>query len=145
MIGESHSGLPTRYGFSSFRTGFDRRYRSILIPALSSASRIVGGPEDVTLSMPGVAGLALTVFANSVRFPDGSTTGEVSISQVHLDKVPMPPPSGTFFMPPAWTVQPAGVEFDPPARITIPNDGLRPGRVIDIFQFDHTLNQFINV
>ena len=36
-------------------------------------------------------------------------------------KVPMPPPSGTFFMPPAWTIQPAGVEFDPPGQH-------RPGR-----------------
>lgn len=57
----------------------------------------------------------------------------------------MPPPSGTIFMPPAWTVQPPGVTFDPPAAITIPNDGLPPGRVIDIFQFDHDLNRFVNV
>lgn len=48
-------------------------------------------------------------------------------------------------MPPAWTVQPPGVEFEPPAKITIPNDGLPPGRVIDIFQFDHDLNRFVNV
>lgn len=117
----------------------------IRIPPVTSEAKIVGGPEDVTLEMAGVPGLTLTVFKNSARFPDGSPTGLLSISQVHLDKVPMPPPSGTIFMPPAWTVQPAGVEFDPPARITIPNDGLPPGRVIDIFQFDHGLNMFVNV
>ncbi len=118
----------------------------IIIPAIDTAgSMIVGGSQDVTLKMQGVAGLELTVFANSVTCPDGSNQCRVSISQVHLDKVPMPPPSGTFFMPPAWTVQPAGTLFDPPARISIPNDGLPPGRVIDIYQFDHTLNQFINV
>ena len=118
----------------------------ISIPPLDTeGSKIVGGNEDVTLTMKDVAGLELTVFANSVTFPDGSRTGRLTISQVHLDKVPMPPPSGTFFMPPAWTIQPHGVEFDPPARISIPNDGLPPGRVIDIFQFDHALNEFINV
>ncbi|MGH7340131.1 MAG: carboxypeptidase regulatory-like domain-containing protein, partial [Candidatus Rokuibacteriota bacterium] len=118
----------------------------ILIPALDlSEARIVGGPEDVTIKMPGVDGLELTVFANSATFPGGARTGVVSITQVHLDKVPMPPPSGTFFMPPAWTVQPAGVHFDPPARISIPNDGMPAGRMIDIYQFDHELNQFINV
>lgn len=125
----------------------------ILIPALDTAgSKIVGGNQDVILTMKGVAGLELTVFANSVTCPPGtpdrSPDGKqcrVTISQVHLDKVPMPPPSGTFFMPPAWTVQPAGVHFNPPARISIPNDGLPPGRVIDIFQFDHSLNQFINI
>ena len=118
----------------------------IIIPALDNeSSKIVGGDEDVVVTMTGVEGLTLKVFANSVTFPDGSKTGGLTISQVHLDKVPMPPPSGTFFMPPAWTIQPAGVVFDPPAQITIPNDGLPPGRVIDIFQFDHALNEFINV
>jgi hypothetical protein len=117
----------------------------IRIPPLVSDAQVVGGAEDVVLQMPGVPGLTLTVFANSTGFPDGSTTGLVSINQVHLDKVPMPPPSGTLFMPPAWTVQPPGVHFDPPARVTIPNDGLPPGRVIDIFQFDHDVNRFVNI
>jgi hypothetical protein len=118
----------------------------ILIPALDNeGSKVVGGPEDVVLKMPGVAGLELTVFANSVTCRDGSRQCRVTISQVHLDKVPMPPPSGTIFMPPAWTVQPGGTRFNPPARISIPNDGMPPGRQIDIFQFDHDLNQFINI
>jgi hypothetical protein len=118
----------------------------IMIPALDTeGSKIVGGPEDVVLKMPGVPGLELTVFANSVTCRDGSKQCRVTISQVHLDKVPMPPPSGTIFMPPAWTVQPGGTKFNPPARISIPNDGMPPGRQIDIFQFDHDLNQFINI
>ena len=68
----------------------------------------------------------------SVTFPDGSRTGFVSLTQVKLDKVPMPPPNGSIFMPPAWTVQPPGVHFDPPAQVSIPNDGMTPGRIIDI-------------
>lgn len=118
----------------------------ILLPVVETASaKIVGGAQDVTLTMPNVPGLALTVFANSVTFPDGAKTGLLSISQVQLDKIPMPPPNGTIFMPPAWTIQPSGVHFDPPARITIPNNGLLPGRVIDIYQFDHALNEFISI
>ena len=117
----------------------------IRIPPLVSDAQVVGGDEDVVLQMPGVPGLTLTVFANSATFPDGTKTGLVSINQVHFDKVPMPPPNGTLFMPPAWTVQPPGVFFDPPAPVTIPNDGLPPGRVIDIFQFDHSLNRFVNI
>jgi hypothetical protein len=117
----------------------------ILIPAINPNCTVVGGPQDVTVPMLGVPGLNLTVFANSVTARDGSHTACITISQVHLDKVPMAPPSGTIFMPPAWTVQPAGTHFNPPARITIPNDGMPAGRMIDIFQFDHDLNQFINV
>lgn len=118
----------------------------IRLPAIETASsKLVGGNSDVTLTMPGVPGLSLTVFANSTTFPDGSPSGQLSISQVHQDKIPMPPPNGGVFTPPAWTIQPAGVKFDPPARITLPNNGQPAGQVIDIFQFDHTLNEFINV
>jgi hypothetical protein len=117
----------------------------ILIPAINPTCTVVGGPQDVTVPMQGVPGLNLTVFANSVTARDGSSTACITISQVHLDKVPMAPPSGTIFMPPAWTVQPAGTHFDPPARISIPNDGMPAGRMIDIFQFDHDLGTFINV
>jgi hypothetical protein len=118
----------------------------ILLPRLATEnSKLVGGPADVTLTMAGVEGVGLTVFANSATFPDGSRTGFLTISQVHLDKVPMLPPAGGIFMPPTWSIQPPGVHFDPPARITIPNNGLPPGRVIDIFQFEHELNQFVNV
>ena len=118
----------------------------ILLPKLAlENSKIVGGPEDVTLTMAGVDGLALTVFANSATFPDGSRTGQLTISQVHLDKVPSAPPMGGVFMPPAWSIQPPNVKFDPPARVAVPNDGEPPGKVVDVFQFDHELNQFIKI
>ena len=120
--------------------------QAILLPAIPTQdAKIVGGDEDVTLTMSGIEGLSLTVFANSVTFPDGSKTGLVSISQVHMDKVPMAPPEGGLFVPPAWTIQPSGVAFDPPAKVTIPNNGSPPGDIIDIFQFDHALNQFVNI
>ena len=118
----------------------------ILLPALDMEnSKIVGGNQDVTLTMRGVPGLAMTIFANSVQCPGGASTCRVTISQVHLDKVPMPPPNGNLFMPPAWTIQPHGVHFTKPARMTIPNNGLAPGRIIDMFQFDHDLNMFVNI
>jgi hypothetical protein len=99
----------------------------------------------VVVEMKGVPGLTLTVYPHSTIFPNGDVVGRLSISQVKLDKVPMPPPNGSIFMPPAWTIQPPNIFFDPPAKITIPNDGLPPGRIIDIFQFDHDLEFFTNV
>ena len=118
----------------------------IMLPRLQlDGAKLVGGDEDVVVEMPGVPGMSITVFANSATFPDGSKVGEITLSQVHLDKVPMAPPNGSLFMPPAWTIQPHGVIFDPPAKVSIPNDGLPPGRVIDVFQFDHLLNEFIDI
>ncbi|MCI0529004.1 MAG: carboxypeptidase-like regulatory domain-containing protein, partial [Nitrospira sp.] len=118
----------------------------ILIPALDTQnSQICGGSQSCTLAMAGVPGMALTILPNSVTFADGSREGRVLFTQVHLDKVPMPPPDGSVFVP-AWTIQPAGVHFDPPARVTIPNTaGLPPGEQAEIFQFDHDLGAFISV
>ena len=115
----------------------------IFLPELDSDnSKVVGGDQDVTLSMKGVPGVLFTVFAHSATFPDGSKVGRMSVSQVHSDKVPMPPPNGTapqLF----WTVQPPRVKFDPPMRITIPNTGgLAPGTVTEVFCYNHDLEEF---
>jgi len=99
----------------------------------------------VTLVMKNMPGVELKVFANSTTFKDGSKTGVVSISQVQLDKVPMPPADGVIPSI-AWTVQPAGVVFDPPAQVTLPNsDGLPAGSIVEIYQFDHDLFVFTSV
>ncbi|HEX9669969.1 MAG TPA: MopE-related protein [Thermoanaerobaculia bacterium] len=118
----------------------------ILIPALDTTSaRRCGGATPCTLMMANVPGLTLTIAPNSVTFRDGSREGEVMLTQVHLDKVPMPPPDGGLLIP-AWTIQPGGTHFDPPAAITIPNTaGLPPGERAEIFQFDHDINDFVTV
>ena len=114
-----------------------------LLPLDIENARVVGGPEDVTLEMANVPGLALTVFANSVTCPDGSSKCLAMITQVHRDKVPMPPPGGAAPRL-VWTIQPSGILFDPPAQITYPNvEGMPPGQILDIFSFDHDLGQFV--
>ncbi|HYC55740.1 MAG TPA: PKD domain-containing protein [Candidatus Binatia bacterium] len=118
----------------------------VRLPETVSIGLVVGGNADVVVPMPGVAGMTLTVFANSVTFPDTTKIGRVAINQVHLDKVPMTPPGGTSFLGPAWSIQPPGVLFDPPARVSVPNgEGLAPGSVVDLYQFDHSVNRFINI
>ncbi|HEX4954148.1 MAG TPA: PKD domain-containing protein [Thermoanaerobaculia bacterium] len=114
-----------------------------MLPIDVENARLVGGPEDVVLPIAGIPGGSLTVFANSVSFPDGSRTGMISITQVHYDKVPMIAPMGSNFML-AWTVQPPGAHFDPPARIQIPNMGEEPGTVVDIFSFDHDMGEYVS-
>jgi hypothetical protein len=117
----------------------------IFLPNLDTDnSKIVGGNEDVTLTIKGVAGAAFTVFAHSATFPDGSHVGQLSISQVHADKVPMNPPNGTA---PSlmWTVQPPRVKFNPPIRVQIPNsNALAAGTVTETFCYNHDLEQFVS-
>jgi hypothetical protein len=116
----------------------------IFLPALDTDnSQVAGGDQDVILTMKNVPGVAYKVFARSVTFPDGSHTGRLTLSQVHADKVPMTPPNGTSPRL-VGTLQPAGVKFDPPIQMTLPNtDGLAPGQTIEIFSFHHDVEQFV--
>jgi len=117
----------------------------IFLPLLDDGGlREVGGDEDVVLELAGVEGFAIKVFANSATFADGNTTGLMGVTQVSSDQVPMPPNQGSA---PAWaaTLQPPGAILDPPAQITAPNaTGLPPGAIVDIFSFDHDLEQFVS-
>ena len=81
--------------------------------------------------------------AGSATFLDGTSSGCLSVTIVHADKVPMTP---NFGQQPRFivTIQPAGTRFDPPAPITFPNtDGLAPGAISDLYAFDHDLGRFV--
>jgi len=118
----------------------------IALPAIDVAGgEICGGAAECVLPMADVPGAVLRIAPNSVTFPGGAHTGEITFTQVHLDKVPMMPPNASLLLP-AWTIQPPGAHFDPPAHVTIPNTtGLAPGEQIDLYQFDHDLFEFISV
>ncbi|MBK8284639.1 MAG: hypothetical protein IPK97_06955 [Ahniella sp.] len=116
-----------------------------LPPVETSRSMIVGGDEDVVLSIPGQEGFEMRVFANSVTFPDGSRTGPLVVSAVHADRLPMVPP-GTAgqFAGMGWTIQPTNTRFDPPIEVRMANTtGLARGRTVPIFQWDHDLAAFL--
>ncbi len=116
-----------------------------LPPLLMSEAKVVGGNQDVSLKIPGFEGFEMIIKANSVTFPDGAKVGPLVVSPVHLDKLPMVPPSGTAtFMAPAWTIQPSGTRFDPPIEVRIPNSiNLKPGETREIYQWDHDLATFV--
>lgn len=106
-----------------------------------SVDEIRGG----TVRIADVPGFALEVAPGSVTFPGGSRSGVVSVTAVHADKVPMAPGAG---MQPRLivTIQPLGAHFDPPAPLTLPNvDSLPPGRVTEMFSFDHDIGAFVAV
>ncbi len=98
-----------------------------------------------TVTLQKIPGFSLEILANSVTFPDGSKTGEVSVTVVHADKIPMVP---TFGAQPrlAITIQPPGAKFDPPAKVTFPNvHGLAPGEITELVSFDHDIGQFVSI
>lgn len=97
------------------------------------------------LTIAEVPGFKLDVAAGSVTFPDGSKEGQLSVTVVNSSKIPMAPPNG---MQPQFivTIQPAGAMFDPPAQLTLPNvDGHTPGAQVEMFSFDHDLEEFVAI
>lgn len=119
--------------------------KPVYLPAVDvNNAQTVGGDDPVTLTMAGVPGVAFTIAPHSVTFPDGSTVGKLSLSQVKSDMVPMEPVNGS--APDLiWTLQPAGTRFSVPVQVTLPNTQARPpGTVTEFFQYDHDLEQFVS-
>jgi hypothetical protein len=151
IVDGSTTTRPERFPFLAFVlntvAGIDNTIgMPIYIPPLDTANaKLAGGDEEVVLTMDGVPGVAFTIAPHSTTMPDGRHEPvQMMLSQVHADKVPMPPPNGSAPRL-VWTLQPAGVHFDPPIRVQLPNtDGLAPGTVLEIFQFDHDLEQFVS-
>ena len=103
------------------------------------------GKEDRVITVPGLPGFEFTVKKDSVTFPNGDREGYVSVTPVNASKVPMAPPNG---MQPQLivTIQPTGATFDPPAPLQLPNvDGHPPGAQVDMYSFDHDLEEFVSI
>ncbi len=122
--------------------------RPVLLPRLNTNNAVrYTGTNDVVLTCEGMAGLKMTIKANSMRLPNGlpvtpATPALVSLNQVHHDDVPMPIPDGA--APPfAWTLQPGGSTFDPPITIEYPNMSALPAGTIAYFlSYNHDTERF---
>lgn len=116
-----------------------------LLPIDVASGLEVDDTHGGTLTLSHVPGFSLGVAPGSVTFLDGTTRGTVSVTLVHPDKVPMVP---NFGQQPRFvvTIQPAGVHFNPPAPMSIPNvDALAPGAKTEMYSFDHDLGQFVSI
>lgn len=107
--------------------------------------KIAGKDKQVIIPMKGVAGAEVIIAPGSMTFPDGRKSGRVMFTQVQTDKVPMPAPNSSVFDV-AWTLQPAGIHFDPPARVSLPNTFKgAPGEELEMFSFDHDLMEWVSI
>ena len=103
------------------------------------------GKKDISLTLEKFPGFQLDIAKGSVTFPDGAKEGFISVTSVNASAVPMAPPNG---MQPQFivTIQPAGTLFDPPARLSLPNvDGHAPGAQVEMYSFDHDLEEFVAI
>jgi len=117
----------------------------IYMVKLDTENAVWVGDKDMEMVLDKVPGFKLEVKAGSVTFPDGAKEGLLSVTPVNANKIPMAPPNG---MQPQLivTIQPVGAKFDPPARLTLPNvDGHRAGAEVEMFSYDHDLEEFVSI
>lgn len=117
----------------------------IYMVKLNTENAVFAGPEDAVLELDKFPGFKLEIAKDSVTFPDGARSGYVSVTPVNASKVPMAPPNG---MQPQFivTIQPTGTKFDPPARLSLPNvDGHKAGAQVEMYSYDHDLEEFVSV
>ncbi|QSP95537.1 carboxypeptidase-like regulatory domain-containing protein [Marinobacter salinisoli] len=117
----------------------------IYMVKINTDNAVYAGKEDVELTLDKFPGFKLEIAAGSVTFPDGKKEGYISATAVNASKIPMAPPNG---MQPQFivTIQPAGAKFDPPARLSLPNvDGHKPGAQVEMYSFDHDLEEFVAI
>ncbi|WP_197427682.1 carboxypeptidase regulatory-like domain-containing protein [Alteromonas sp. Mac1] len=117
----------------------------IYMVKLNLDNAVYAGKEDVSLTLEKFPGFKLDIAKDSVTFPDGSREGFVSVTPVNAAAVPMAPPNG---MQPQFivTIQPTGTQFYPPAKLTLPNvDGHSPGAQVEMYSFDHDLEEFVAI
>jgi RHS repeat-associated protein len=92
---------------------------------------------------PNVPGVELTILAGTARNSDGTPfTGKLSINPVPDYGRPESRPEE---LRPgmAITIQPAGIRFNPPARLTFPNaDGIPPGNELNLWSLSPDTGTF---
>jgi RHS repeat-associated protein len=116
----------------------------ITLPDVDVLSEVPVNPTFTTVvtndSLPGVE---LTILSGTARNSDGTPfTGKLSINPVPDYGRPESRPEelrpGT-----AITIQPAGIRFDPPARLTFPNaDGMPPGSELNLWSLSPDTGTF---
>ncbi|MEM7408856.1 MAG: carboxypeptidase-like regulatory domain-containing protein [Myxococcota bacterium] len=116
-----------------------------LLPIDVAGGLFVDANTGGTLTSSSLPGFEMTIDPGSATFPGGGSSGTVSVTLVNSDKIPMEPNGG---QQPRFviTVQPSGVVFDPPARVSFPNtDGFVPGQIVEFYSFDHGLGRFVSI
>jgi len=116
-----------------------------LVPRNNAEAKVASASQERVITLSEIPGFALRVPPGSAIFPADMEDHTVSVTQVHTDKIPMPPGEG---MQPRFIISigPPSVKFDPPAPITYPNvDGLRPGEQTHFYSFDHDLGTYVSI
>ncbi len=155
MVGKEWTAVPGETNNLAGGTGLiylPLIVQGTLRPVSMTNDTVITFPSSVASNNPALAGVTLTVPANSLFSANGTRGGSVGIAPVPADRLPGPLPPGLNF-PLVITVQTTGAEnFDRPVPVRFPNlpdpiTGIKlpPGAVTALWSFDHDLGDWVVV
>lgn len=117
--------------------------------ASSTSDTVITFPPAVLAQRPDLAGVTLTVPANSLFADSGARGGRVGLAPVPPDRLPEPLPAG-LALPLVITIQTDGpMNFDRPVPVRFPNlpdpitgETLVPGAKTVLWSFDHDIGRW---
>lgn len=124
-------------------------HQDALQPVSATEDTVITFPAAVLAAKPALAGMSITVPANSLYADDGTRGGRVGIAPVPPDRLPGPLPGGLEF-PLVITVQSDGPgNFDRPVPVCFPNlpdpgtgQPLKPGEKNWLYSFNHDTGEW---
>lgn len=108
---------------------------AIAIGTSSATALIANSPAEQSQT----ATISLTIPAGAaVQFPDGSSSGRITVTQIEGSRMPASMPEGQFSSAIAQ-ITPFGAAINPGAKLTFPNpDGFPANSVVKLFRLDQT-------
>lgn len=94
----------------------------ILVPLVIDGNEtVVLQNQTATVTSPNVQGFSLDIAANNATFPSGDKVGEISVQKLAVENVNVTPPA---YVKPktVYALEPSGLKFTEPAKLTLPND-----------------------
>jgi len=131
-IDEDVTGTDKKFSVKTINVNIRFAVRNVLKSPIYLAPIILDGTETkivnsgaATVSSPNAPGLILEIPEGSVRFPDGTDSGSISLSVAPSDRVIVPPPE--FAKPEkVYNLEPSGTSFTKDVKVTLPNDNNFP-------------------
>lgn len=109
---------------------------------LDGSGTTVAAAAPATVTDSNAPGVSISIPANGAIFPDGTTAGHISVTNIPVSRTVLPPPSG--FMPDqVLALEPSGLRFSQRVDVSFPNDNaLKEGTEVFVLSLNSISGQW---
>ncbi|MCR9204026.1 MAG: carboxypeptidase regulatory-like domain-containing protein, partial [Halobacteriovoraceae bacterium] len=97
-----------------------------LVPIVFDGTQVeLASGQGATITHPSAPGVSLNISPDSAVFPNGNSSGAISLSKIPSNKTTLPLPN-FIEAESVYAFEPSGLNFTSPAQLTLPNDNELP-------------------